>query len=500
MLTIDKEFKELIPPLTKDERQGLEESILNEGCRDPLIVWGDIIVDGHNRYEICIQHNIPYKTIEREFDTRDDVIIWIIKNQFGRRNLPAYERARLALRLKPVLAEKAKEHQGTRTDILKNSWESNKQKEIEKIKQQNLSKEAELYHIDAINKSYAKKRKYARMADDKHVYLAKIDDKLKVGSSCDVEERIKQLKTAAPTIELIEDIPFGYGVEKFENSIKKKYASEHIDGEIYNYSDNLVKDITAYTKREAARKKETNTIIADTAGVSVDTIAKVAKIEAKAPEEVKEKLRTGDISINEAYKAIKKEEKRQERQESIEEQISQPKTSAYVDIYTTKNKYRVIYADPPWSYGDKQNIDGLGGAEKHYPTMPLDDICNLPIPTTDDAVLFIWVTSPMLEDCFKVINAWGFKYKSSFVWDKVKHNMGHYNSVRHELLLICTKGSCTPDKVKLYDSVISIERTDHSRKPDKFREIIDELYPIGKRLEMFAREASDGWDVWGNMA
>ena len=165
-----------------------------------------------------------------------------------------------------------------------------------------------------------------------------------------------------------------------------------------------------------------------------------------------------------------------------------------------KEKYQIIYADPPWSYNDKQNIEVLGGAVKHYTTMPLEDICALPVPAADNAVLFIWVTSPLLEDVFKVISAWGFKYKSSFVWDKVAHNMGHYNSVRHELLLIATKGSCTPDVPKLFDSVVSIERTEHSRKPKEFRDMIDTLYPKGERLEMFAREAPDGWDVWGNMA
>lgn len=202
----------------------------------------------------------------------------------------------------------------------------------------------------------------------------------------------------------------------------------------------------------------------------------------------------------ESVLTAEKELHRQERQKNIDQQISQTPSTGYVDIYNTDKKYRVIYADPPWSYGDKQNIDGLGGAEKHYPTMPLSEICDLPVPTSDDAVLFLWVTSPMLEDAFKVIKAWGFKYKSSFVWDKVAHNMGHYNSVRHEFLLICTKGSCTPDVKKLYDSVVSIERTEHSRKPKEFRDMIDTLYPVGNRLEMFAREASDGWDVWGNMA
>lgn len=111
MIHIDTEFKNLIPPLTAEEYAGLETSLIQEGCRDALIVWGDILIDGHNRFEICTRHNIPFETTELFFESRNDVIEWIIKNQFGRRNLPAYERARLALRLKPVIAEKAKENQ-----------------------------------------------------------------------------------------------------------------------------------------------------------------------------------------------------------------------------------------------------------------------------------------------------------------------------------------------------------------------------------------------------
>ena len=87
VLKIDPEFKALIPPLTPDERAGLEASILTEGCRDALIVWGDILIDGHNRYEICTKHNIPYKTQQIEFASRAEARIWIRKNQLARRNL-----------------------------------------------------------------------------------------------------------------------------------------------------------------------------------------------------------------------------------------------------------------------------------------------------------------------------------------------------------------------------------------------------------------------------
>jgi N6-adenosine-specific RNA methylase IME4 len=163
-------------------------------------------------------------------------------------------------------------------------------------------------------------------------------------------------------------------------------------------------------------------------------------------------------------------------------------------------KYRVIYADPPWQYGDKL-IEGYGAAEHHYPSMSIDALCELPIKglAADNSVLFLWVTSPMLAECFEVINTWGFEYKASFVWDKVKHNFGHYNSVRHELLLLCTRGSCVPENSELFDSVQQIERSpEHSEKPEEFRRIIEALYTHGPYLELFGRKKVEGWEVWGN--
>lgn len=94
-ITIDKEFKSLIPPLTDEEYKGLEASILEEGCRDALVIWGDIIVDGHNRYEICTKHDIAFNAVQMDFDSRDDAMLWMIDNQKARRNLNAYARGTL---------------------------------------------------------------------------------------------------------------------------------------------------------------------------------------------------------------------------------------------------------------------------------------------------------------------------------------------------------------------------------------------------------------------
>lgn len=163
-----------------------------------------------------------------------------------------------------------------------------------------------------------------------------------------------------------------------------------------------------------------------------------------------------------------------------------------------EGKYRVLYADPPWDYSNS----GLGGsAAQHYPTMSMDDLCALPVAglAAENAVLFLWVTAPQLPNAFPLMKAWGFEYKASFIWDKVKHNFGHYNSVRHELLLIATRGSCLPDADTLLDSVVELARTDkHSEKPEEFRQIIDVLYPHGPRIELFARTSAEGWEAWGN--
>ena len=176
---------------------------------------------------------------------------------------------------------------------------------------------------------------------------------------------------------------------------------------------------------------------------------------------------------------------------------------AHIAAANEPEKFPVIYVDPPWQYTsgdqhtDEEQETVLGD---HYPSMPLEDICDLPQAklAATNCVLFMWCTSPTLEEALQVVNAWGFKYKASMIWDKVAHNVGHYVSVRHEILLIAKKGK-TPKVPKLVDSVYVEERGEHSRKPEYFRDLIKELYPDGKRLELFCRgEAAEGWEAWGN--
>lgn len=169
-----------------------------------------------------------------------------------------------------------------------------------------------------------------------------------------------------------------------------------------------------------------------------------------------------------------------------------------------KGQYRVIYADFPWLYGNRQPSGS--GAIDHFPGMTIEQGCELPVKahSRPDAVLFFWTTAPILLEApgpREIIHAWGFEPKSQIIWDKVEHNVGSYVSVRHELLIIATRGSCTPDRpTPMFDSVITERRVGaHSAKPETFRKMIERMYD-GPYLELFGRERIKGWDVFGNDA
>jgi len=237
------------------------------------------------------------------------------------------------------------------------------------------------------------------------------------------------------------------------------------------------------------------------------SVQRAAKVQQDGIPDLADAVDAGKVAVSLAANVTKlPKEQQQEFVQMVDEGVKPKQAKRKVERKhlaerpLPKDKYRVFYADPPWKYGDSGN-DNYGPAERHYPAMSIDELCALEVKklAQDDAVLFLWVTSPMLDVCFKVIKAWGFKYKTSFVWDKVKHNFGHYNSVRHELLLVCTRGSCTPDSDEKVDSVQTIERSnEHSEKPEEFRQIIDTLYTHGKRIELFARTKAEGWETWGN--
>ena len=173
------------------------------------------------------------------------------------------------------------------------------------------------------------------------------------------------------------------------------------------------------------------------------------------------------------------------------------------DIMSNK-KYNIIYADPPWRYKDKKCS---GACEHHYNTMKIEDICSLPVKNLadDNCVLFLWATYPMLQEALQVIKAWGFSYKSiGFQWLKRNKNgngfffgLGRWTRGNTEPCLIAVKGK--PKRLNNSISQLIFEPiSKHSKKPDIVREKIVALIGDLPRIELFARQKTEGWDVWGN--
>ena len=168
-------------------------------------------------------------------------------------------------------------------------------------------------------------------------------------------------------------------------------------------------------------------------------------------------------------------------------------------------KYNIVYADPPWTYNDKA-LSGSRGAGCKYDLMTLDEICALPVGeiTDDNCALFLWVTMPQLPNAFRVIQEWGFTYKTcAFTWVKtnkkahsIAMGMGNYTRGNAELVLLGTKGKIKRESASV-SSVIIAPRDAHSKKPNRVRNKIVELLGDVPRVELFARQRYIGWDSLG---
>jgi len=185
-------------------------------------------------------------------------------------------------------------------------------------------------------------------------------------------------------------------------------------------------------------------------------------------------------------------------------------------------KYQIIYADPPWEYKNKRkrivngsrSLTNNNGAV-NYPTMTIDEISSLLVKNIVDknCALFLWTTMPYLEKSFEVIKKWGFEYKNvGFVWLKTykaknpkslefymnsAYGINYYTKLNCEICLLAIKGKLTPISHKVSAQIIA-PREQHSKKPDEIRNCIVDLFGDLPRIELFARQKTEGWDVWGN--
>ncbi len=376
MLEIKKEFKELIPPLTVEEFKQLEQNCLDEGIREKIITWKGFIIDGHNRYEIATRWNLEYETESKSFDDEDDVILWMIDNQNGRRNLTDGWKYKLQQRKKEILLEKG-----------------------------------EL------------KRKKTEGRPSKEKLLSTIDSSLP--------------------------------------------------------------------------KHDTRQEIAKSLNWSTGKVAMADVVFKKATPELEEKILNNEVSINQAYQEIKKEEKKEERLKKIEN----IKASIEEENKTLEGVFDVIAIDPPWEYSEKGGFSSTqhdqdsnrGGVD--YPTMTVEELKLLELPSKENCVLYLWTTHAFLKDSFDLLTAWGFTYKAIITWDKEKMGMGRNIRMQCEFCLLAVKGSPILEGSSVRD-IIREPRREHSRKPIAFYELVETM-TTGRRLDFFAREQRENWEVYG---
>ena len=172
--------------------------------------------------------------------------------------------------------------------------------------------------------------------------------------------------------------------------------------------------------------------------------------------------------------------------------------------YLIPRKFNILYADPPWKY-ERNKVQGA--AENHYPTMSIEQLCALDVEkiTDENCTLFLWSTFPFLPEALRLIKAWGFTYKTTaFVWLKQNRKnkdwffgLGFWTRGNAEICLLATKGKPKRKSAKVSQLIISpIDK--HSKKPDIVREKIVELMGDLPRIELFARQTTPGWEVFGN--
>jgi len=197
-----------------------------------------------------------------------------------------------------------------------------------------------------------------------------------------------------------------------------------------------------------------------------------------------------------AINAIVKRKRRAVRELALAERTRRAATQLGSKLYG------VIYADPPWRFKPYAEETGSDrAADNHYPTLTIDDIADIEPPAAPDCALFLWVTIPMLELGIKLLQRWGFAYKSACVWAKPQIGTGYWFRNQVELLLVGTRGNVpAPASGDQPPQIQTLDRGKHSAKPDAFAVMIEALYPNVPKLEMFARTERIGWDVWGNEA
>lgn len=222
--------------------------------------------------------------------------------------------------------------------------------------------------------------------------------------------------------------------------------------------------------------------------VDASYISAAKKIKEETPEDYKA-IRTGDKTISE----VVKERKQKEHQKKIDEQKQKIKED---NLDQPKGNYDVIVIDPPWEAGSYSPDHYMGRTANPYPEMSIDQIKKLQLPAKNDCVLWLWTTNSKLRYVWDILDAWGFEYKSILTWNKESIGVGHWlrNVTEHCILAIKGKPVWTN---KIHSTLISEKRTQHSKKPECFYNVVDDIC-VGRKLDYFARKKREGWDAFGD--
>lgn len=208
--------------------------------------------------------------------------------------------------------------------------------------------------------------------------------------------------------------------------------------------------------------------------------------------EVYEQVRVGKLSVRRARAKTKP-------RPVVAEPVGAAKSAAYTDLdelVRSGRKFATIYADPPWRYS---NQGTRAATNNHYSTMTVEEIAALPVGelAAEKSHLWLWTTNGFLFECPRLFAAWGFEFRSSYVWVKPQIGIGNYLRNSHEFLLLATRGGLV-GAARDVRSWGQYDRTRHSAKPEDIRESVVERVSPGPRLELFARRTTPDWTVWGN--
>lgn len=309
--------------------------------------------------------------------------------------------------------------------------------------------------------------------------------------------------------------------EKRTYLIGKQY--EHRKNRVGGVGSNQYKKVEGAQSEPLAPNAKTYDIIARENNVSRETVKRaeqyaksVDNIAKTLGNETKEKILSGEIKTNkqdivklsqlepekqavvfkkvvEEGKELKKVIKETAFKENIQQQREEIENGA---AQLPEGTFEVLVVDPPWNYGTEYSADGRRVANP-YPEMTHNELQDMKMPSSDDAIMFLWTTHRFIWDARELLIQWGFNYRNIIVWNKEKIGMGDLFRMQCEFCLVGIKGKPVIDNDHTWRDIITEPRREHSRKPDAFYDMIDKLC-VGRKLDYFSRIERPGWATFGN--